>query len=58
MLAEEIILPHRLTDVFIASGTTANPDQPIAVFGALSFWCFGEHGSLRIIRSVPPAQLN
>lgn len=29
-------------------GTGAAPDKPIAVFGALSFWWFGEHGSPRM----------
>ncbi len=29
-------------------GTTAAPGKPIAVFGALSYWWFGEHGAPRI----------
>jgi HK97 family phage major capsid protein len=36
------------TDVLEPYGTTAAADKPIAVFGALSFWWFGEHGSPRI----------
>jgi len=36
------------TDVLTAYGTTAAADSPLAVFGALSFWWMGEHGSPRI----------
>jgi HK97 family phage major capsid protein len=36
------------TDVLTAYGTAAAVDQPLAVFGALSFWWMGEHGSPRI----------
>jgi HK97 family phage major capsid protein len=36
------------TDVLTAYGTSATADQPLAVFGALSFWWMGEHGSPRI----------
>ena len=36
------------TDVLEPYGTTADPDKPLAVFGALPFWWFGEHGSPRI----------
>ena len=31
-----------------AYGTTASLDKPIAVFGALGYWWFGEHGSPRV----------
>ncbi|HEY5914532.1 MAG TPA: phage major capsid protein [Verrucomicrobiae bacterium] len=36
------------TDVLEPYGTSASADKPIAVFGALSFWWMGEHGSPRI----------
>jgi HK97 family phage major capsid protein len=36
------------TDVLEPYGTAAAADKPIAVFGALSFWWFGEHGHPRI----------
>lgn len=36
------------TDVLEPYGTAAAPDKPLAVFGALSFWWFGEHGTPRI----------
>jgi HK97 family phage major capsid protein len=36
------------TDVLEPYGTAASADKPIAVFGALSFWWMGEHGSPRI----------
>ena len=36
------------TDVLTAYGTSAAADSPLAVFGALSFWWMGEHGSPRI----------
>src|SRR5438876_8249016 len=36
------------TDVLTAYGTSAAADSPLAVFGALSFWWLGEHGSPRI----------
>lgn len=36
------------TDVLTAYGTTAAADQVLAVFGALSFWWMGEHGTPRI----------
>jgi len=36
------------TDVLTPYGTSAAPDEAIAVFGALSFWWLGEHGSPRI----------
>jgi HK97 family phage major capsid protein len=36
------------TDVLEAYGTAASADKPLAVFGALSFWWFGEHGTPRI----------
>jgi HK97 family phage major capsid protein len=36
------------TDVLEPFGTAASVNKPIAVFGALSFWWMGEHGSPRI----------
>jgi HK97 family phage major capsid protein len=36
------------TDVLTAYGTSAAADSPLAVFGALSFWWMGEHGTPRI----------
>jgi Phage capsid family. len=36
------------TDVLTPYGTSNANDQPLAVFGALSFWWMGEHGSPRI----------
>ena len=36
------------TDVLTPFGTSAVVDSPIAVFGALSFWWMGEHGTPRI----------
>ncbi len=36
------------TDVLQPFGTSAAADKPIAVFGALSFWWMGEHGSPRM----------
>jgi len=36
------------TDVLEPYGTAASANKPIAVFGALSFWWMGEHGSPRI----------
>ena len=36
------------TDVLTPYGTSAAVDSPLAVFGALSFWWLGEHGSPRI----------
>jgi HK97 family phage major capsid protein len=36
------------TDVLEPYGTAADADKPIAVFGALSFWWMGEHGTSRI----------
>jgi len=36
------------TDVLTAYGTSATADQPLAVFGAMSFWWMGEHGTPRI----------
>ena len=36
------------TDVLTPYGTTAVPDSPLAVFGALDFWWFGEHGHPRM----------
>jgi HK97 family phage major capsid protein len=36
------------TDVLEPYGTGASADKPCAVFGALSFWWFGEHGSPRM----------
>jgi HK97 family phage major capsid protein len=36
------------TDVLTPYSTSAANDQPLAVFGALSFWWMGEHGSPRI----------
>jgi len=36
------------TDVLQAYDTAAQADKPLAVFGALSFWWLGEHGSPRI----------
>ncbi len=36
------------TDVLTPYGTAAAADQPLAVFGALDFWWFGQHGSPRI----------
>jgi len=36
------------TDVLEPYGTAAAADKPLAVFGALSFWWLGEHGTPRI----------
>jgi HK97 family phage major capsid protein len=36
------------TDVLEPYGTAASVDKPLAVFGALSFWWMGEHGTPRI----------
>ncbi len=36
------------TDVLTPYGTAGVADQALAVFGALSFWWFGEHGSPRL----------
>ena len=36
------------TDVLTPYGTSADADKPIAVFGAMSFWWMGEHGTPRI----------
>jgi HK97 family phage major capsid protein len=36
------------TDVLSPFSTSASADAPIAVFGALSFWWMGEHGSPRL----------
>lgn len=36
------------TDVLTPYGTSAAADQPLAVFGAMSFWWMGEHGNPRI----------
>jgi HK97 family phage major capsid protein len=36
------------TDVLTPYGTGTAADSPLAVFGALSFWWLGEHGSPRI----------
>lgn len=36
------------TDVLTPYGTAAAADAPLAVFGALSFWWMGEHGTPRI----------
>jgi HK97 family phage major capsid protein len=36
------------TDVLEPYGTAASADKPLAVFGALSFWWMGEHGTPRI----------
>ena len=36
------------TDVLEPYGTGESADKPIAVFGALSFWWLGEHGTPRI----------
>ena len=36
------------TDVLEPYGTEASANKPIAVFGALSFWWMGEHGTPRI----------
>jgi HK97 family phage major capsid protein len=36
------------TDVLTPFSTSAANDQPLAVFGALSFWWMGEHGTPRI----------
>ena len=36
------------TDVLQPYGTAAAADKPLAVFGSLEFWWFGEHGSPRI----------
>jgi hypothetical protein len=40
------------TDVLTPYSTADNADKPIAVFGALSFWWFGEHGSPRLDTSA------
>ncbi len=39
------------TDVLEAYGTVAAADKPLAVFGALSLWWMGEHGSPRMDQS-------
>lgn len=36
------------TDVLTPYGTAAAADEPLAVFGAMSFWWMGEHGTPRI----------
>jgi hypothetical protein len=36
------------TDVLTPYGTANANDQPLAVFGAMSFWWMGEHGSPRM----------
>jgi HK97 family phage major capsid protein len=36
------------TDVLTPYGTAAAADSPLAVFGAMSFWWMGEHGTPRI----------
>jgi HK97 family phage major capsid protein len=36
------------TDILTPYGTAAAPDANLAVFGALSFWWMGEHGTPRI----------
>jgi HK97 family phage major capsid protein len=36
------------TDVLEPFGTTADADKPLAVFGDLSYWWFGEHGHPRM----------
>jgi HK97 family phage major capsid protein len=36
------------TDVLTPYGTAAAVDEPLAVFGAMSFWWMGEHGTPRI----------
>ena len=36
------------TDVLTPYGTAAAAGEPLAVFGALSFWWMGEHGTPRI----------
>ncbi len=36
------------TDVLQAYSTSAQNDKPIAVFGAMSYWWMGEHGSPRL----------
>ncbi len=36
------------TDVLTPYGTVAAADSPLAVFGAMSFWWMGEHGTPRI----------
>jgi HK97 family phage major capsid protein len=36
------------TDVLTPYGTADNADKPLAVFGALSFWWMGEHGTPRL----------
>ena len=36
------------TDVLTPFGAAAAADSPLAVFGALSFWWMGEHGTPRI----------
>ena len=41
-------IPIVWTDVLTPYGTSAAADQPLAVFGALSFWWMGEHGTPRI----------
>jgi HK97 family phage major capsid protein len=46
------------TDVLQPFSTSAAVDTPIAVFGALSFWWMGEHGSPRIDTSEPVSFLN
>jgi hypothetical protein len=43
-----ISYPIVWTDVLTPYGTTADPGKPIAVFGALSYWWFGEHGAPRM----------
>ncbi|HEV2394499.1 MAG TPA: hypothetical protein VG146_19285 [Verrucomicrobiae bacterium] len=36
------------TDVLEPYGVAAAPDKPLAVFGAIEFWWFGEHGAPRM----------
>jgi hypothetical protein len=42
------IYPIVWTDILTPCGTAAAPDANLAVFGALSFWWMGEHGTPRI----------
>ncbi len=44
----EVHYPIVWTDVLQPYGTDVADDKPIAVFGALSFWWFGEHGHPRM----------
>jgi hypothetical protein len=44
----DIAYPVIWTDVLTPYGVEELPDAPLAVFGVLSFWWLGEHGSPRM----------